>query len=190
MKAKDIDLFERLGDCITDRRLLNQLYMRLSDLNDDECSRFLEYLIATFPGNELARVIIYFLDLPLKAWKEIVGGRTGNDIFNHEDRITSLINELTAGIRGSPDHDSSAGNSEEEEKDPRRIRLLRIFRSRDFTGLGLTANQSLIIKLLLYVFNDNISRTAKFLGMTRQSVHEAAHQAFEKIRQNLNKKYF
>ena len=75
MKEKDISLFERLSDSISDRRLLNRLHVKLSELDDDLNSSFMEFLLDRIPWDELHGVITIFLNLPAAGWEYIAGRR-------------------------------------------------------------------------------------------------------------------
>ena len=157
--------------------------MRLNELNNDESSRFLEYLLATFPGDELASVVEYFLTLGPDEWNDIAGLKTGEDVFDHKDRITPIIENIIS--------DFSALQSEpipldDESKSVDPAEFLRVLRLNDLGSFGLTTNQSLILKLLILVFDGNYSETGRLLGMSRQGARDAALCAFGKISNKMN----
>lgn len=182
MRAKDKRLLERLRHSIRDDRLLDRLISRLEELNDDECSGFVEYLASTFPPHEFTSVIEYFVELPHAQWKKIARGRTGDDAFDHKGKLTGIIDNLLSC-------DSSSHTSETSEEATIKAiefsELFRMLRSWDLGSFGLTDNQDLIVRLLIFVFDGSYAETAAFLGMRRQSVRETAHAAFKKIEKKL-----
>ena len=183
MKTKDIDLFERLSECIRDRRLLKRIHVRLNKSHNDDCSRFLEYLLATFPRDELASVMEYFLTLGPDEWNDIAGHKTGEDVFDHRDRITAIIENLASDPSASQS-EPIPGEKEPESIDP--AKFLRVLRLHDLASFGLTTNQSLILKFLILVFDGDYAETGKRFGMSRQGVRDAALHASRKIHKMLD----